>query len=282
MTSSRDGVLGSSVVASARVSGGDICQASRLTLADGRTVFAKTRAGAPADFFRTEAEGLARLAAAQGAPTPEVLAVTDDTLVLEWVEPGRATRAAAEQFGRALARTHRHGAPYFGGAGDGYLGSLRLPNRPAEAWPELYAEQRVGAALKHAVDRGRIGRGDAADVEAVLAVLPQVAGPAEAPALLHGDLWSGNVHWSAAGPVYLIDPAVHGGHRETDLAMLALFGCPLLEKIVAAYDEAYPLAAGWRDRVPLHQLHPVVVHAALFGGGYGAEAGRLARSVLAT
>jgi fructosamine-3-kinase len=285
MTSST--VLGCAVVDVSPVGGGDICQASRLTLADGRTVFAKTRPGAPADFFRTEAAGLARLAeAAGGAPVPEVLAVTDDALVLEWIEPGPATPGAAEQFGRALAATHAHGAPYFGGDGDapdecGYLGSLRLPNRPAATWPELYAEQRVGPALHHAVDRGRIASDDAAAVERVLAVLPALAGPAEPPALLHGDLWAGNVHWSAAGPAYLIDPAAAGGHRETDLAMLALFGCPQLERIVAAYDEAFPLTAGWRDRVALHQVHPVVVHAALFGGGYGAQAGRLARSLLA-
>jgi fructosamine-3-kinase len=272
------------VVDSARVGGGDICQATRLTLADGRTVFAKTRPGAPADFFHTEAEGLRRLGAAKGAPVPEVLAVTDDALVLEWIEPGRATPTAADEFGRALAATHGAGAEHFGGTGDanecGWLGSLRLPNRPAATWPELYAEQRVGAALRHAVDRGRINAADATAVEQVLAALPSLAGPAEPPALLHGDLWAGNVHWSAAGPAYLIDPAVHGGHRETDLAMLALFGCPQLDRILAAYDEAAPLADGWPDRIALHQLHPVVVHAALFGGGYGAQAGRLARSVL--
>ncbi|MBA3745167.1 fructosamine kinase family protein, partial [Sporichthya sp.] len=131
--------LGSAVVDSAGVGGGDICEASRLTLADGRVVFAKTRPGAPADFFRTEAEGLARLGAAGGAPVPEVLAVTDGALVLEWVEPGRPTPAAADEFGRALAATHAHGAEHFGGTGDGYLGSLRLPNRPAATWPELYA-----------------------------------------------------------------------------------------------------------------------------------------------
>ncbi len=273
-------VLGVGVAAAAPVGGGDICRASRLTLADGRVVFAKTRPGAPADFFRTEAEGLRRLEAAGGAPVPAVLDVTDDGLVLEWIEPGRPTPAAAEEFGRALAATHAAGAEQFGGTGDGYLGSLRLPNRPAATWSELYAEQRVGAALQHAVDRGRIDAADVALVEQVLAVLPTVAGPAEPPALLHGDLWAGNVHWSAAGPAYLIDPAVHGGHRETDLAMLALFGCPLLERILGAYDEAAPLADGWRERVALHQLHPVVVHAALFGGGYGARAGRLAREVL--
>ena len=272
--------LGTAVTAAVPVSGGDICQAHRVTLDDGRTVFVKTRPGAPADFFRTEARGLAALAAAGGAPVPGVLAVTDDSLVLEWIEPGRPTAAAAAAFGAALAVTHSARPPHFGGDGDGYLGSLRLPNGPAASWPELYAEQRVGPALRVAVDRGRISAADAASVSCVLAVLPELAGAPEPPALLHGDLWSGNVLWAASGPAHLIDPAVHGGHRETDLAMLALFGTPHLDRILAAYDAVYPLADGWRTRVALHQLHPVVVHAALFGGGYGSQAGALARTAL--
>jgi fructosamine-3-kinase len=273
--------LGGAVTAAVPVSGGDICQAHRVTLDDGRTVFVKTRPGAPADFFRTEARGLAALAAAGGAPVPRVLAVTDDSLVLEWIEPGRPTVAAAAAFGAALAATHSAHPPHFGGDGDGYLGSLRLPNGPSASWPQLYAEQRVGPALRAAVERGRISVADAASVQWVLAVLPELAGTPEPPALLHGDLWSGNVLWAASGPVHLIDPAVHGGHRETDLAMLALFGTPHLDRILAAYDAVYPLADGWRTRVALHQLHPVVVHAALFGGGYGSQAGALARAALA-
>lgn len=282
MTTTLEAALGASITARTPVGGGDICRAEQARLTDGRTVFVKTRPGAPADFFHTEAAGLTRLREAGGAPVPAVLAVTDDALALEWIAPGRPDARAAEEFGTALARTHAAGAATFGGDGDvdGYLGSLRLPNRPAASWPELYAEQRVGAALRIAVDRGRIAADDAAAVERVLTVLPELAGPSEPPALLHGDLWSGNVHWSAAGPVYLIDPAVHGGHRETDLAMLALFGAPGLDRILAAYDEAAPLADGWRNRVALHQLHPVVVHAALFGGGYGAQAGSLARTAL--
>ena len=100
--------------------------------------------------------------------------------------------------------------------------------------------------------------------------------PDAEPARLHGDLWSGNILWSADGAV-LIDPAAHGGHRETDLAMLDLFGLPHLARVLAAYDETWPLDDGWRQRVPLRQLHPLLVHAALFGGGYGAQAVAAAR-----
>jgi fructosamine-3-kinase len=112
----------------------------------------------------------------------------------------------------------------------------------------------------------------AAVVERVLDKLPDLAGPPEPPARLHGDLWSGNVLWAADGRAWIIDPAAHGGHRETDLAMLALFGLPHLDRVLAAYDTSWPLAAGWQQRVPLHQLHPLLVHAVLFGGGYGAQA----------
>jgi fructosamine-3-kinase len=117
-------------------------------------------------------------------------------------------------------------------------------------------------------------------VQRVLDNLEDVAGPEEPPALLHGDLWAGNVHWAANGLVYLIDPAVHGGHRETDLAMLALFGCPLLDRVLAAYQEVTPLADGWPDRVPLHQLFPLLVHTELFGGGYAGRAIAAARTAL--
>jgi fructosamine-3-kinase len=279
MTPALADALGVGIKETRPVGGGDICRAARATLADGRTIFIKTRPGAPPDFFRTEAAGLNKLADAGGAPTPEVLAVTDDALALEWIEPGAPTPRTAEAFGRALAATHRATPKHFGGDGDGYLGSLRLPNRPAGTWAELYREQRVGPALQKAIERDAISPTDALDVQQVLADLEEFAGPEEPPALLHGDLWAGNVHWTD-GPTYLIDPAVHGGHRETDLAMLALFGAPLLDRILAGYDAAYPPAPGRARRVALHQLHPVVVHAALFGGGYGPRAGALARTVL--
>ncbi|MGH3406332.1 MAG: fructosamine kinase family protein, partial [Streptosporangiaceae bacterium] len=108
----------------------------------------------------------------------------------------------------------------------------------------------------------------------------QAAGPVEPPARIHGDCWSGNVLWSG-GRGWLIDPAAHGGHRETDLAMQALFGAPYLDRILAGYQEAAPLADGWRSRVPLHQLHPLLVHCCLFGRGYAEPTLAAARAVLA-
>jgi fructosamine-3-kinase len=154
-----------------------------------------------------------------------------------------------------------------------------MENAPGATWAPWYAEHRIGPYLRMARDAGDLTAAEGADVERVCARLPELAGPPEPPARLHGDLWSGNVLWSPDG-VWLIDPAAHGGHRETDLAMLALFGCPHLDTVLGAYDGAAPLAPGWRDRFPLHQLFPLLVHVALFGRGYSGQAVAAARAAL--
>lgn len=274
-------LLGTAVESLTPVGGGSICVAHRAVLGDGRTVFVKTRDGAPPGFFRTEAHGLERLAGARGGvPVPEVLAYDDRCLILEWVATGVPSAAAAERLGRALATTHRAGGDVFGCAdGDGWIGSLDLPGGPWKSWADLWAYGRLEPYLRAARRSGAVDKRTVADVEKVIAELPRLAGPAEPVALVHGDLWAGNVLWTDRGAV-LVDPAAHGGHRETDLAMLTLFGLPHLDRVLAAYDEAWPLAAGWRERTALHQLHPVLVHAVLFGGSYGAQAGQLARQAL--
>nr|WP_297419203.1 fructosamine kinase family protein [uncultured Nocardioides sp.] len=280
-----EALLGTAVAATSPVAGGDICTSTRLRLSDGRSALIKTRPHAPADFFATEAAGLRWLAESVpsgGADVPEVLAVEDDCLVLGWVESGKSTPEAAERFGRALAATHAAGSPVFGSESgtDGYIGTLPMPQRTAPTWPEFFATRRILPYLKLARDRGNITETDATAVEGVVRRIVDLAGPDEPPARLHGDLWGGNLVWGADDRVWLIDPAAYGGHRETDLAMLALFGAPQLPRILDAYDEAAPLADGWHDRVPLHQLFPLLVHACLFGGGYGARAGEAARSLL--
>jgi fructosamine-3-kinase len=273
-------LLGATVVATTPVAGGDICTSTRLRLSDGTSALIKTRPQAPDDFFAVEAHGLRWLGAAAGVDVPAVLAAEHDCLILEWVDPGRPTAEAAEGLGRGLAATHLAGAPGFGSEdGDGYIGLLPLPNRPAPTWPEFFATRRILPYLKLARDRAAIGPDEAAAVEAVVRRIVDLAGPDEPPARLHGDLWSGNVLWGHDARVRLVDPAAHGGHRESDLAMLALFGLPQLQRTLDAYQEQAPLAAGWEDRVPLHQLFPLLVHACLFGGGYGARAAEAARSL---
>jgi fructosamine-3-kinase len=205
---------------------------------------------------------------------PAVLGTGDGWVIMERVDDGRPTARAAEEFGRALARMHQAGAPAFGapppgGQADAWIGHAEMRNVPGEDWPRWYAEHRIQPYVRRAVDVGLLDTPDVFDD--LCERIEDCAGPPEPPARLHGDLWSGNVLWAGDG-VWLIDPAAHGGHRETDLAMLALFGCPQLDRILGAYQEVAPLAPGWPDRVPLHQLFPLLVHTVLFGGGYADSA----------
>lgn len=267
-------VAGIEVVDRVPVGGGDICATCRGRTADGRAVFAKTLPSAPAGFFPAEAAGLDLIRVAGGPPVPEVLAVDEHGLVLEWVEPGSPSRTAAEELGRRLARMHAAALPSFGAATDGFIGALPLANRAADDWPTFYAERRLAPYLPG------LGADVRRAVEEVIDRIHDLAGPPEPPARIHGDLWSGNVLWAADGAAWLVDAAsAHGGHRETDLAMLALFGAPQLDRVLAAYEEVAPLAPGWQRRRSLHQLHPLIVHAQLFGGGYNQQVVNAARSL---
>ena len=231
--------------------------------------------------FAAEANGLRWLAEAAAVPVPEVLAVGPEALVISMIPPGPATPEAAFGFGTDLARLHAAGAASFGAPWPGFIASLPLDNTPDAAdWPQWYAHRRLLPFLTRAVDAGALRSEDARLVEEVIDRIGSLAGPAEPPSRIHGDCWAGNVLWSG-GRGWLIDPAAHGGHRETDLAMLALFGAPALDRILAGYNDTVPLAAGWRSRIPLHQLHPLLVHACLFGASYREEVRSAARAALA-
>jgi fructosamine-3-kinase len=261
-------VAGRAVRDARSVPGGDINDAYALELDDGSRAFLKTRDGAAPGEFATEADGLRWLAEPGALRLPAVLDVGEDWLALEWVDAGRLDAAGEEELGRGLAQLHQAGAERFGADEPMRLRELALPNDDAPDWATFYAEQRLRplAAGSHAV-------------EAVCDRITELAGPAEPPARLHGDLWSGNVMAGADGRPWLIDPAAYGGHREVDLAMLKLFGAPSA-RTMAAYEEVAPLADGHEERVALYQLFPLLVHAALFGGGYAASAERAARGYI--
>lgn len=238
------------------------------------TTFIKCNPVAPQGFFACEAAGLRWLGSVEsGVPCARVVAVDDRSLTLERLTPAAPTRAAAHRFGARLAHTHDAGAAGFGAppagwAGQGYFGPLHQPLPMAyssgQSWGQFYADHRLAPmaelaalddntrnAVETVITRCRTGDFDDDD----------------APCRLHGDLWSGNVMWTPDG-VVLIDPAAHGGHRETDLAMLALFGCPHLDAVIEGYQTQRRLRPGWRDRVGLHQLYPLLAHVVLFGSGY--------------
>jgi fructosamine-3-kinase len=278
-------LLGTGLLAAQSLGGGHGVLHYRLTLSGGRQAFAKVqdqdRSGNEHDAFAAEAHGLCWLGEAGAAPVPAVLASDPACLVTDWIDTGRPTLAAALVFGRELARLHAAGAASFGAPWRGVIAGLPLPNETAGSWPDWYAANRLLPYARIASDAGTLSSADTRMIEAAAARSADLAGPPEPPGRIHGDCWSGNVLWSR-GRGWLIDPAAHGGHRETDLAMLALFGAPFLDQILAAYAETYPLADGWRTRVPLHQLHPLLVHVCLFGGSYRDAAVGAARTVLAS
>ncbi|MFW2514648.1 fructosamine kinase family protein [Demequina sp. SO4-13] len=247
--------------------------------------FVKERADAPTGFFEAEAAGLRWLADAGGARVAQVLAASAGRIELERIEPARPTADAATSFGRALARTHAAGAVGFGAPPDGwdgplYIGRREMPRITDESWGRFYAHGRVLPYLEPALDAGYLRESEADVVREACDLVADGAFDDDAPpARIHGDLWSGNLLFSTDG-VALIDPAAHGGHAETDLAMLALFGAPYLDEILEGYQEVSPLRAGWRERVPVHQLHPLAVHAAGHGRAYGVELAEAARAVI--
>ena len=263
------GATGAAVTGSRTLTGGDINHAYAATLEDGREVFVKaSRTGqASPEMFRAEARGLAWLEAAGALRVPTVIATGDDFLVLELIRPTRPGRSFDEELGRGLAALHRASPATFGLDHDNFIGTLPQSNRLAGRWSDFYASARLEPQLKRAIDGGRMSPTVERGMRRVMSDLDRLVGPPEPPARLHGDLWSGNLMCDDRGAPCLIDPAVYGGHREMDLAMMRLFG-GFSTRTLDAYKEAFPLAPGHRERVALYQLYPLLVHLNLFGGSY--------------
>ena len=276
--------------ASTPVTGGDVNSALRGELVDAggraRQIFVKHNESAPAGMFQAEARGLEWLRGTE-LHIPQVLAWGASFLALELLTPvpaGSVDRRAQRALGAGLAALHRRGAPTFGLDHDNFIATLPqrntapAPGELPDSWAAFWVEARIAPMVERALT---MGRGDASWRRAVEHLRAGAAArlwPEEPAARLHGDLWSGNVLFTAAGPA-LIDPAVYGGHRELDLAMLALFG-GLSEATLEGYQHLYPLAPGWRARVPAGQLYPLLVHTVLFGGGYAAQVDTILRRLV--
>ncbi|HEY7053448.1 MAG TPA: fructosamine kinase family protein [Mycobacterium sp.] len=255
---------------------------------EGHLTFVKRNPSAPAGFFACEAAGLSWLGeVGGGARCAKVVRFDETSLTLRRLRSVSPTREAARDFGVRLAITHGAGAAAFGAGPDGWSGGgffgpvsqpLPMSLTPHDSWGAFYATERLRPMAQLAAPRmPATGR----------AALESVANRCAAggfdtndePDRIHGDLWSGNVMWTPDGAV-LIDPAAHGGHRETDLAMLALFGCPHLSDVLDGYRSVRPLAPGFERRVALHQLYPLLAHVVLFGGGYADQSEAAARNAL--
>lgn len=286
------------------VPGGSINRSYRVETPEG-PCFCKWNPGGPRDLFAAEKAGLEALAAAgSGLIIPEVVAmyppageVSDPSdsstpasraapgepagpvLVLEWLDPP-AVRSETqwEALGRGLAALHQRTAPAFGFPSDNHCGLTPQENLWLEAWPDFFAKRRLDPMLRRLAAAGRFGPDELAVFRALRERLPGLLPHRPAPALIHGDLWSGNFLATSRGPA-LIDPAAYFGDREAEWAMMLLFG-GFPEAVRSAYEEVLPLPEGWRERLPLHQLWHVLNHHLLFGGGYGAQALRIASGYL--
>lgn len=264
---------GLGVRAATPLSGGDIARAYRLDTADG-PLFLKWHPSPAPDLFAREAAGLRALHDPGAIAVPEVVREAPAGLVLEWIDVGRRTNGSEAALGGELAALHRttnHVFGAVGGAPSGYLGSQPVDLTPTASWVELYFARRVHPLTQRAVELGRLDREATSLVDRLEPRAAERCGPPEPPALLHGDLWAGNRLVDTGGRNWLIDPAAHWGHREVDLAMMRLFG-GFGDAAFAAYAESYPLAAGWQQRIDWYQVAPLLVHAILFGGHYGAAA----------
>jgi fructosamine-3-kinase len=277
-----EAALGSPVRDVRAVGGGDVNEDFRARLADGRDVFVKRNADAPEGLFEAEARGLRWLAEAAALRVPEVLACAKAGepafLVLEHLESRPPAAGFDEALGRGLAALHRFGADRHGLDHDNFIGRLPQDNRPGDDWPTFYRERRLEPQLARARDGGLESSRMRAGFERVLTRLDELCGPGEPPSRLHGDLWGGNLMSDELGRPALVDPAVYGGDREVDLAMMRLFG-GFSPRVFDAYAEAFPLRPGAAERVTLYQLYPLAVHVNHFGGHYVASLERALEAI---
>ena len=279
-------VLNSEITSEQPVRGGDIGTSYRVCLASGLTVFVKHYPGSPPGVAKAEVDGLRWLADDRpaSAPADHSLRIAvphasgSDWLALEWIESASPGPDYPLSLGRGLAELHGRSDATFGARADNWLAGLPQDNTPTNEWSEFYGERRLRPLIRRACDHSLLSAEVVRSLDQVIEELPERVGQSEIPARLHGDLWSGNVLPDERGLPCLIDPAAYAGHREIDLAMMRLFG-GFPESVFHAYHEVYPLSAGWRERVPLYQLYPLLAHVNLFGASYASQLEAAIRSL---
>ena len=259
------------------VGGGSINHAARVE-ADGSNYFVKwnKREAFPQMFFK-EQRGLKLLATGNHIRIPQVIA-TDELetvayLLTEWIESGSETDSFWESFGERLAALHHETNEQFGLDHDNYMGSLQQSNTREFTWADFFVNHRLEPQVKMAVDAGfSFDR----SFDHIFKLLKTEV-PEESPSLIHGDLWSGNFMVDSSNAPVLIDPAAYYGHRESDIAMTTLFG-GFSSNFYEFYNKAFPMESGWQERLPLHNLYPLLVHVNLFGSGYVNQVNQILRN----
>jgi fructosamine-3-kinase len=252
-----------------QVFGGDINE-TYVLYAPGKKLFVKLNTADKCDMFEKEFAGLELLRTSGTIAVPEPLKQgkfeNRAYLVMECLEKGSVRPGSWQTFGQQLAALHKNTSACFGLDHDNYIGSLPQPNKHCSTWTEFYAEQRILFFIRMAFDDKKCDGSDARMAERLCSRLDALF-PAGQPALLHGDLWSGNFMINQQGKPAIYDPAVYYGHREMDIGMTLLFG-GFDKSFYSYYNETWPLEKDWEKRVDLTQLYPLLVHLNLFGGHY--------------
>jgi len=251
------------------LSGGDINTAAQVFSSEG-VFFIKWNHAEHQDMFEAEARGLDLLRKTDALHIPQVISYGQQAdkayLILEYIDPGNPNKTYWETLGQSLAVVHSHTQPKFGLHFNNYIGSLPQANLPTASGIDFFFEQRLLPQAGMALYKGLLTKSVYDALFRLRNQLPNIV-PNERPALLHGDLWSGNVMVTEEGEPALIDPAVYFGYREADLAFTKLFG-GFADRFYEAYDEAFPLEEGFNERVAIYNLYPLLVHVNLFGTGY--------------
>jgi protein-ribulosamine 3-kinase len=255
---------------SSPLSGGSINNAYRLETNAGAFFMKYNRASAYPGMFQQEARGLELLLKAKAIRVPEVIAYgeagNDTFILLEYLNSSVKKNHFWEDFAHNLAALHKNTSDQFGLDHDNYIGSLKQFNDVKDRWVDFFIVQRLLVQMDLAGNSGLLPASTRQAFERLFKRLDEIF-PQEEPSLIHGDLWGGNFMVDEKGEAAIIDPAVYYGFREMDIGMSQLFG-GFDSAFYTAYNNAWPMEAGWRERIDICNLYPLMVHVNLFGTGY--------------